>query len=168
MQVLIVIIEKDGDTYIGRSPNLLGVSVTTKTRDEAETAILDAMDNRIIELNGMHSYPKPISRRPIEETMYCVYVDAPGKEPECSQSGKKDGLCLIHWRKLYGHPYSNTLQSCPLCSESDKNVLADYGSLCSFKIENSDWANIFEEMKVKMGSKWAKERRQVRIKRFGS
>jgi hypothetical protein len=54
MIILTISIEKDGDTYTGRSINLPGLSVTAKTFDQAQTAILDAMEKRIGELNEMH------------------------------------------------------------------------------------------------------------------
>jgi predicted RNase H-like HicB family nuclease len=169
MQILIVIIEKDGDKYIGRSPNLLGVSITAKTRDEAETAILDAMEKRINELHQMHSGRKTISRLPIDESIYCVYEfeDEWRKGEQCSFSAKKDGLCNIHWKKLYGH-VSGSLKSCPLCGESDKEVLKDWQSPCPVKIENPDWADLLEEKRRTMKAEWKKERLEVRLENLGN
>lgn len=168
MQILIVIIEKDGENYIGRSPNLLGVSVTAKTRDEVETAILDAMEKRINELHGMHSGRKTISRLPIEESNHCVYQfeDEWRKDDQCSFLAKKEGLCNIHWKKLYGH-YSGTLKACPLCGESDKEILKDWRSPCPVKLENPNWADLLEEKKRTMKDQWKKERLEVRLENLG-
>jgi hypothetical protein len=166
MIILTVSIEKDGDTYTGHSINLPGLSVTAKTFDQAQTAILDAMDKRIDELNEMHYISKPISRRPVEESIGCVFKSIDwSKDDNCCNSAKKDGLCLVHWKKLYGHPYGTTLKTCPLCGENDQDVLRNYASPCSFKIENPDWENRFEELKVKKHSQLAKERREVRLKK---
>jgi predicted RNase H-like HicB family nuclease len=172
MQILIVIIEKDGDNYIGRSPNLLGVSITTKTRDEAETAILDAMEKRINELYGTHSGRKTISRLPIDESIGCVYnfTDEWRKGDECGFSAQKDGLCWVHWKKLYSHAFGSeiNLKACPLCGESDKEILKNWQSPCPVKIENPDWIDLLEEKKRTMKAEWKKERLEVRLENLGN
>lgn len=159
MQIPIAIIEKDGDTNTGCAPDLPGVSITARTSSE----ILDAVNKRITEPNKMQSHPKPVSRLSVEETEFCSYVNAAGEEQGCSYLRKKDGLCLKHWKKLYGHPYGNTLKSCPLCGESDPEILSKPDSSCSFKIKNSDWENILEKMKFEKRGEWAKERRELRL-----
>jgi hypothetical protein len=172
LQYIPIFILKDGDTYTGISLALPGVSVTTKTFEEAQIAVMNVIDSKIIEMTERHRQNnnyKPISRRPLEETISCVYKSSQREEDdECCNSAKKDGLCLVHWKKLYGHPYGATLKTCPLCKENDQNILADNASPCSFKLENPGWETILEEIKFKRGQELAKERRKVRIERFGS
>lgn len=172
MQILIVIIEKNEDIYTGRSPNLLGVSVTAKTRDEVETAILDEMEKRINYLHGLHSGRKTISRLPIEESIYCVYEfeDEWRKDDGCGFAAQKDGLCWVHWKKLYSHAFGTTitLKACPLCGESDQEVLKRWDSPCPVKIENPNWADLLEEKKRKMKAEWEKEKEQVRLEKLGN
>ncbi len=73
MQVLVVIVEKDGTNYIARCPNLPGVSITAKTYEEAQNAILDAVEKRYNQILGMHADRKTIARLPIDESISCVY-----------------------------------------------------------------------------------------------
>lgn len=168
MQILVVIIEKDGDKYTGYTPNLLGVRITAGTLEEAQNAVIDAIDKRIIYLEGLHNNEKPISRRPIEETINCVYKyrDEWNKGERCTKIAKKEGLCKRHWKELYSHPSASNLRSCPLCGESDPTILLNYDSICSFKIENPNWENILEELKFKNAAKWKKERAELRIERI--
>lgn len=172
MQILVVIIERDGENYTGRSPNLLGVSVTAKTYDEAQTAILDALEKRINELQGMHSNRRTVSRLPIEESIGCVY-DFPEKwrkDDGCGFSAQKDGLCQIHWRKLYSHAFGSeiNLRACPLCGESDQEVLKRWNSPCPVKAENPNWADLLEEKKRTMKAQWKKERLEIRLEKLGN
>ena len=169
MQVLIVIIEKVGGKYVGRSPNLIGVSITAKTRDEAETAILDAMEKRINELQGLHQNYKPIARGAVEESIGCVYkLDEDSWD--CKNQAQKDGLCWQHWKKLYSHAFGTNinLKACPLCGETDRELLKRWDSPCPFKAQHPNWEQIFEEKKIKMRGELEKEKEQVKLEKLGN
>jgi predicted RNase H-like HicB family nuclease len=169
MQVLIVIIEKIGKNYVGRSPNLLGVSVKAKTRDEAESKILEVIENRLNKFRELHSSNKAVTvRGQLEEVMLCVYQDRHyvPSDYQCIKPAQKEGLCWQHWKKLYGHAVGNKVNydGCPLCGETNQSVLRRWESPCSFKAENPNWEEILEEKRRVKQSERLKEEREVRLK----
>jgi predicted RNase H-like HicB family nuclease len=168
MDILIAIIEKDGEDYIGRSPNLLGITITAKTRDEAESGILKAIEKRIDELNNRHGQRIKVSYKPIEESIPCVYKPTVGwnKGNRCLQSAQKDNLCWQHWRKVYGHPVGSkdNNESCPLCGEMNQDVLLRWESPCPFKAQNSNWEEVLWEIRKERPSTRTKAERESRIK----
>lgn len=155
MQVLVVIVEKDGANYIARCPNLLGVSITAKTYEEAQDAILDAIDD---ELNNMRraigKNKITVGRGKLEEVVYCLYdyrnSTVARSHHKCVAAAKKDSLCWSHWRRVYGHYVTTNmnLDGCPLCGETDQKILRDWSSPCPFKVENENWAEVVEERKL--------------------
>jgi predicted RNase H-like HicB family nuclease len=174
MQVLVVIIEKDGENYIGRCPNLLGVRITGKTRDEAETAILEVIETRLNELYAQHSNRKvTVARGNFEETIECVYKyresDANNwrSSDKCEKPAQKEGLCWQHWKKIYSHAVGTktNLDGCPLCGETDQDILRRWESICPFKAENPNWEELLEEKKKAQQTARVVEQREERLKK---
>lgn len=172
MQVLIIIIEKDGENYIGRSPNLLGFSVTAKTRDEAESQILEEIENRLNNFRELHSSRKDVKiRGQLEEVMLCVYQNEHlPKDYQCIKPAQKEGLCWQHWKKLYSHAVGTKVNydGCPLCGETDQSILRRWELICPFKAENPNWEEILEEKKQLKQSERLKEAREARLKNLGN
>lgn len=170
MEVLLVIIEKDGNKYTGRCPNLIGVSVTGKTRDEVENAIIEKIENRLKEISDQHSLPTiSIAKGEIKDVIQCVYKfdkTSWSSRKKCVQPSQKDGLCWQHWKKLYSHAIGTkiNLDGCPLCGETDQDILRRWESPCSFKIENPNWTEILEEQKKAKQTKRLKDERESRLK----
>lgn len=168
MQVLIVIIEKIGRDYVGRSPNLLGVSVKAKTRDEVESKILEEIENRLNKFRELHSSSKAVTvRGQLEEMMLCVYQDdyLP-RDYQCIKPAQKEGLCWQHWKKLYSHAVGTKINydGCPLCGEKDQSILRRWESVCPFKAENPNWEEILEGKRRVKQSARLKEERETRLK----
>jgi len=169
MQVLIVIIEKVGKNYVGRSPNLLGVSVKAKSRDEAETKILEEIENRLNKFRELHSSRKAVTvHGQLEEVMLCIYQNENylPSDYQCIKPAQKEGLCWQHWKKLYSHAVGTKVNydSCPLCGETDQNVLRRWESVCPFKAANPNWEEILEERRRVKQSERLKEEREERLK----
>lgn len=169
MQVLIVIIEKIGKNYVGRSPNLLGVSVKGKTRDEAESKILEEIENRLNKLRELHSPRKAITiRGQLEEVIECVYQyrGSLWTDYQCVKPSQKEGLCWQHWKKLYSHAVGTkiNLDGCPLCGELNQDVLRRWDVPCSFKAENTNWEEILEEKRKNKQEVQSKQDREERLK----
>jgi predicted RNase H-like HicB family nuclease len=54
-----------------------------------------------------------------------------GKGQSCGNEAQKDGLCHSHWKKKYGHAFSNFLvhkNGCQLCGERNTDVLFNVSS----------------------------------------
>lgn len=164
MQYIFGLIEKIGETYTGRTLCLPGVLITASSYLEAADGIINATESRLNELYEMHpERPVVISRRPLEESIPCVYEY--GKGERCGATSQKDALCRIHWKKLYSHAFGTTihLKACPLCGEADRKVLKQWDSVCPVKKENPNWEQLLEDTKAKMHFKWAKEKKEVRL-----
>lgn len=162
MLIITVIIEKEGNIYTAKCPNLIGVSVTANTREEVESRILEVIDNKIKELNECSRGKTEYTFKPVDESISCTYTpyDDPERANECRFSARKDGLCWIHWRSTYGHAVGNRLnvEGCPLCGENDLKILKRWDSSCSFKAEYSNWKEVLEERKKTSSLKKYKEK----------
>jgi predicted RNase H-like HicB family nuclease len=65
----------------------------------------------------------------------CVGVKSQGvsKGQPCSNESQKDGLCHAHWKKRYGHAFSNFLvhrNGCQLCGERNTDILFKWDNSC--------------------------------------
>ena len=134
-----------------------------------ETAILDAVEKRIKELSEKHANNITVSRRPIEESISCVYEfkDHWRKGDECLQTARKDGLCWQHWKKLYSHAggTKTNLDGCSLCGETEQDILRRWESVCPFKAENPNWEELLEEKKKAQQTARVVEQREERLKK---
>jgi predicted RNase H-like HicB family nuclease len=65
-----------------------------------------------------------------------VKTQGASKGQPCGKESQKDGLCHAHWKKLYGHDFSNFLahrNGCRACEERNTNKLFRWDSICPKK-----------------------------------